>query len=393
MRCLAAWSRWDWPTMRESAPPRRPRSRARRARLAWRSGVYEAIALVTAGRHDEAMQRLEVDPRIDVTRDDLALAGVVHSYIALDSGRLDEVAPRYREMLDLLARAAIRCSGTSACRAACSAAAVDARAVAPLRGRRARGRARHADAAARDRPGDVGVERRLVGPPRGGSRDGRAGRSRCPLARAAAQRRLALYSLLAVLFAMLGRRQESYGAADEILVLFDDPGGGYRRDSPLYAFYRLFAIRVADWHGDSTRVERLARELRQPRPGRRADAAPVAPGAAARPAGPARLAIADWWREGPATHTSARSCRRGPCACSAKTPRFACAWQWRACTSPTSTPRRRRSLRCSKRPSATAARAVRSPDPRASSTRLPPRPGTVGSPRRGSRPCGAGPLR
>jgi len=64
-----------------------------------------------------------------------------------------------------------------------------------------------------------------------------------------------------VLFAMLGRRSESYGAADEILVLFDDPGGGYRRDSPLYAFYRLFAIRLADWHDDRPRVERLAREL------------------------------------------------------------------------------------------------------------------------------------
>ena len=60
---------------------------------------------------------------------------------------------------------------------------------------------------------------------------------------------------------MLGRRSDSYGALDEILVLFDDPGGGYRRDSPFYAFYRLFAVRLADWHDDSARVERLAGEL------------------------------------------------------------------------------------------------------------------------------------
>jgi len=73
--------------------------------------------------------------------------------------------------------------------------------------------------------------------------------------------RLALYSVLAVLFAMLGRRSDSYEALDEILVLFDDPGGGYRRDSPFYVFYRLFAVRLADWHGDGARVERLAGEL------------------------------------------------------------------------------------------------------------------------------------
>src|SRR5204863_498328 len=36
--------------------------------------------------------------------------------------------------------------------------------------------------------------------------------------------RMALYGLLAVLFAMLGRRSDSYGALDEILFLFDDPG-------------------------------------------------------------------------------------------------------------------------------------------------------------------------
>jgi LuxR family maltose regulon positive regulatory protein len=103
IRTYAAWSRWDWPTMLETAAAARAAfARAGDARCAWRSGVYEAIALVTAGRHDEALQRLAVDPEIPVTRDDLALAGTVHSYIAFDSGRLDEVADRYREMLELL---------------------------------------------------------------------------------------------------------------------------------------------------------------------------------------------------------------------------------------------------------------------------------------------------
>jgi hypothetical protein len=103
IRSYAAWSRWDWPTMRETAAAARAAfAAAGDARSAWRSGVYESIALVTAGRHDEALERLAVDPSVPVTRDDLALAGTVHSYIALDSGRLDEVAARYAEMLELL---------------------------------------------------------------------------------------------------------------------------------------------------------------------------------------------------------------------------------------------------------------------------------------------------
>jgi LuxR family maltose regulon positive regulatory protein len=263
IRCLAAWGRWDWSTMRESAAAAAAAFAARgERRLAWRSGVYEAIGLVTTGRHEEAKQRLEVDPEVDVTRDDLTLAGVVNSYLALDSGRLDDVAPRYREMLDLLARSrdpvlwyqcvprSLQC-GLPAMREPSRRFAVGALAVAPDTPTPLRAIALATSAwndvwsgrleAALETAGLAEADARWLGPP--------------------PNVRLALYSLLAVLFAMLGRRQESYGAADEILVLFDDPGGGYRRDSPLYAFYRLFAIRVADWHGDSTRVERLAREL------------------------------------------------------------------------------------------------------------------------------------
>jgi LuxR family maltose regulon positive regulatory protein len=263
MRCLVAWSRWDWPTMREAgAAAAAAFARLGQARLAWRAGVYESIAHVTAGSHEEALRRLVVDPDVEVTRDDLALAGVVRSYIALDSGRLDEVAPRYREMVELLEQSrdpvlwyqcvprSLQC-GLPAMREPSRRFAVGALAVAPDTPTPLRAIALATSAwndvwsgrleAALETAGLAEADARWLGPP--------------------PNVRLALYSLLAVLFAMLGRRQESYGAADEILVLFDDPGGGYRRDSPLYAFYRLFAIRVADWHGDSTRVERLAREL------------------------------------------------------------------------------------------------------------------------------------
>ena len=263
MRCLAAWSRWDWPTMRETAAAAAAAfARAGEHRLAWRSGVYESIGLVTAGRHDDALERLKVDPRIAVTREDLALARVVQSYIALDSGRLDEVAPRYGEMLDLLAASrdpvlwyqcvprSLQCGLPSmrepSRRFALGALAVVPEAPTPLR----------AIALASSAWSDVWCGRldaalktaalaeadaRWLGPP--------------------PNVRLALYSLLAVLFAMLGRQSESYDALDEITALFDDPGGGYRRDSPLYAFYRLFAVRLADWHDDRARVLRLADEL------------------------------------------------------------------------------------------------------------------------------------
>ncbi len=265
MRCLAAWSRWDWPTMREAgAAAAAAFSRLGEARLAWRAGVYESIAHVTAGSHEEALRRLVVDPGVEVTRDDLALAGVVRSYIALDSGRLDEVAPRYREMVDLLEQSrdpvlwyqcvprSLQCGLPSmrelARRFAVGALAVAPEAPTPLRAIALASSAwsdvwsGHLDVALKT-AGLAEADARWLGPP--------------------PNVRLALYSVLAVLFAMLGRRSDSYGALDEILVLFDDPGGGYRRDSPFYAFYRLFAVRLADWHDDSARVERLVGELDQ----------------------------------------------------------------------------------------------------------------------------------
>ena len=263
MRCLAAWSRWDWPTMRETgAAAAAAFARMGETRLAWRAGVYESIAHVTAGSHEEALRRLVVDPDVPVTRDDLALASVVRSYIALDSGRLDEVAPRYREMVDQLEQSrdpvlwyqcvprSLQC-GMPAMRELARRFAVGALAVAPETPTPLRAIALtssawsdiwsgHLDAALRT-AGLAEADARWLGPP--------------------PNVRLALYSVLAVLFAILGRRSDSYDALDEILVLFDDPGGGYRRDSPFYAFYRLFAIRLADWHDDSSRVERLAGEL------------------------------------------------------------------------------------------------------------------------------------
>jgi len=263
MRCLVAWSRWDWPTMREAgAAAAAAFARLGQARLAWRAGVYESIAHVTAGSHEEALRRLVVDPDVEVTRDDLALAGVVRSYIALDSGRLDEVAPRYREMVELLEQSrdpvlwyqcvprSLQC-GMPAMRELARRFAVGALAVAPEAPTPLRAIALassawsdiwsgHLDSALKT-AGLAEADARWLGPP--------------------PNVRLALYSVLAVLFAMLGRRSDSYGALDELLVLFDDPAGGYRRDSPFYVFYRLFAVRLADWHDDSARVERLAGEL------------------------------------------------------------------------------------------------------------------------------------
>ena len=262
-RCLAAWSRWDWPTMRETgAAAAAAFARAGEPRLAWRSGVYESIALVTAGRHAEAMQRLDVEPRIELTRDDLALAAVVQSYIALDSGRLDEVAPRYAETLDLLASSGdpvlwyqcvprtLQCGMASmrdnARRFAVGALAVAPEAPTPLRAIALASSAwsdlwsGRLDAALKT-AALAEADARWLGPP--------------------PNVRLALHGLLAVLFAMLGRREESYAALDEVLALFDDPGGGYRRDSPFYAFCRLFAIRLADWHDDGARMVRLAAEI------------------------------------------------------------------------------------------------------------------------------------
>ena len=246
------------------APPPRPRSRAS-ARRGW-PGARASTNRSRTSPPAVTRRRCGGSPSIRrraVTRDDLALAGVVRSYIALDSGRLDEVAPRYREMVDLLEQS--RDSGALVpVRAAQPAMrhAVDARAGAPLRRRRAapsRRKRRRRCARSRWRARRGATSGRATSTPR----------SRPPgLAEADARWlgpppnvRLALYSVLAVLFAMLGRRSDSYGALDEILVLFDDPGGGYRRDSPFYAFYRLFAVRLADWHDDGARVERLAGEL------------------------------------------------------------------------------------------------------------------------------------
>jgi LuxR family maltose regulon positive regulatory protein len=73
--------------------------------------------------------------------------------------------------------------------------------------------------------------------------------------------RLAVHTVLGLLYAVQGRQEASRRSIDEILKLFDDPGGGYHRGSPLYAFHRLLAIRLADVMGDGEAVLRLAREL------------------------------------------------------------------------------------------------------------------------------------
>ena len=58
MRCLAAWSRWDWATMRESAAAARA-AFLRAGDSGWPGAraCTKSIALVTAGDHDEARRR------------------------------------------------------------------------------------------------------------------------------------------------------------------------------------------------------------------------------------------------------------------------------------------------------------------------------------------------
>jgi LuxR family maltose regulon positive regulatory protein len=67
--------------------------------------------------------------------------------------------------------------------------------------------------------------------------------------------------MLALLHAVQGRHDASRRSVAEILKLFDGPGGGYDRASPLYAFHRLLEIRLADVLDDSEAVLRGAREL------------------------------------------------------------------------------------------------------------------------------------
>ena len=100
----AAWPPGRAGTGRRCARPALPpprRSRAGRGA----SGLARGRLRIDRARHRGPPRRGVAAARRrsgpEVTRDDLALAGVVRSYIALDSGRLDEVAPRYREMVDL----------------------------------------------------------------------------------------------------------------------------------------------------------------------------------------------------------------------------------------------------------------------------------------------------
>ena len=336
-----AWSRWDWPTMREAGRRAAPRSRARgdgaapgarastnrsrtspRAATRRRAGAIDAPARETLGRRPRPRRRRAQlhRPRQRPPR---------------------RSRPRYREMVDI-ARAEPRSGALVPVRAAQPAMrpARHARAGAPLRGRRARGRARSADAAARDRAGELGVERLSSGQ----SRRGAPG-----LAEADARWlgpppnvRLALYACCrAVRDARPAQRQLRRARRDP------RPLRRSRRRLPA----RLALLRVlSPVRGPPRRLARRQRARRAPG-GRAPDYPRPRPGCCGRccrrsGALPGRLAwhAAVATRRAPATRGAAP---RGRSRVFGKTSRCACAWRWPACASATSTPPRRRSRRCS----------------------------------------------
>ena len=225
-------------------PPRPRRVRARRASRAWPGAraSTKRSRYVTVGSHDEALQRLaRRSAESTVTRDDLALAGVV--------AQLHR--PRQRPARRASRRAMARCvdllepsrdpvlwyqcvprslqCGMPAMREPSRRFAAGALAVAP----------EAADAAAGDRAGDArrgatsgrASSTRRSRPP-GSPRPTRAGSARRPTSA------LALYSR-----ARRSCSRCSAGAADSderarrAARTLRRPGRGYRRDSSVYAFY------------------------------------------------------------------------------------------------------------------------------------------------------------
>ena len=189
IRCLCAWARWDWPNMREAA------ERARRAyesagdRLgAWRAGLYEAISYGSFGFTDEARRRVDAPPPEPLGIDDRAFLAMTRTYQTFDEGRLDVLGQRYGEVIDALESSTniplwYHCVPRSM---QCGMPGMDG-AARPLRRRRAARDARHADAAARARPGAARLGRALGGQGRG--RRGVGASSPTPMPAGSARRR------------------------------------------------------------------------------------------------------------------------------------------------------------------------------------------------------------
>jgi LuxR family maltose regulon positive regulatory protein len=263
MRCLAAWSAWDWVGMQQAAAQARAGfERTGDAVGAWRSRIYEAIGLGIGGQPEEAVQRIAVPPSLQVGLEDRTLAALVRNYAALDAGPLAEVSARYSEVLDLLESSrspmlwyqcvprSLQCGLPGMIeplrRFATGALAVVPDHPTPLRAIAYASSAwadlwcGRLDAAAQT-AALAESDARWLGPP--------------------PNVRLAVHTALAMLHAVRGRREASRHSMAEILKLFDNPGGGYHRGSPIYAFHRLLEIRLADVMDDGEAVLRLAGEL------------------------------------------------------------------------------------------------------------------------------------
>ncbi|MGZ5239616.1 MAG: LuxR C-terminal-related transcriptional regulator [Caldimonas sp.] len=265
IRCLCAWGRWDWVRMRDSARAARAAFERAGDRLsAWRSGMYEALSLGSSGFDEEARQRMAEIPIASLDADDRAFAALVRSHAAFDAGRLETIGQRYAEVLDALDASdnvplwyqcvprSMQCGlpgmREPLARFAAGALRVAPDAPTPLRaiawtiqgwGHLWAGEFDAAEEIARLAESDA----RWLGPP--------------------PNVRVFLHCLLSMLHALRGRRDEACRALDELMKTFDDPDVGYRRGSPVYLYYRLHQVRIADMLGDADAVRRLTIDVRR----------------------------------------------------------------------------------------------------------------------------------
>ncbi|NUZ05517.1 LuxR C-terminal-related transcriptional regulator [Piscinibacter koreensis] len=263
MRCLCAWSRWDWPRMGESARQAQAAFESAGDTLAaYRSGIYVAVATAGAGRGRDALTLLDAIPIDRLETRDAALAGIVRVYCAFDIGRFDEVGPLYARVLDTVEPSdsvilwyqcvprALQC-GIHGMREPLARFATGALRATPDTPTPLRAMAYVAEgwgeflagrfAAAARVLQRAEADARWLGPP--------------------ANVRVYVYGALSMLHALNGDRAASRHAVDELMKLFDDPDVGYRRGSVFHAYYQMHAVRVADIGGDVDAVLALAAAL------------------------------------------------------------------------------------------------------------------------------------
>ncbi|MEO8526058.1 MAG: LuxR C-terminal-related transcriptional regulator [Caldimonas sp.] len=269
VRCLCAWARWDWPTMREAAArARRAYAEAGDALGAWRSGLYETISFGSFGFTDEVRRRLDEAPPAPLGIDDRAFLAMTRAYEAFDGGRLGTLGQRYGEVLDALEASdniplwyhcvprSMQCGlpGMNAplARFAAGALRVLPEMPSPLRAialsLRAWGELCAGDLVAAAATAELAEsDARWLGPP--------------------PNVRVFTYALLSMLHALHGRAAEARSALDELMKTFDDPDVGYRHGSFVHVYYCLHRVRVADLLGDAESARELAADVPDdPRP-------------------------------------------------------------------------------------------------------------------------------